>query len=115
MNTTRSSTLVLEVLGYAELQREIHDALRAQHPEWIEADGKSPTCDYYESLFAALLVSHRAHTVMNPDNCMLEMERVIAEARRNNQPAYLMPRTPGAYRTVLVPRGSTKPEWLSIK
>jgi hypothetical protein len=61
MITTRSSILVPEVPGYAELQREMHDALRAQHPEWIEADGKSPTCDYYESLFAALLVSHQAH------------------------------------------------------
>jgi len=28
--------------------------------------------------------------VINPDNCMLEMERVIAEARRNNQPAYIV-------------------------
>jgi hypothetical protein len=61
MNTTRSSILVAEVPGYTELQREMHDALRAQHPEWIEADGKSPTCDYYESRFAELLVSHRAH------------------------------------------------------
>jgi indolepyruvate decarboxylase len=30
------------------------------------------------------------HAVMNPDNCMIEMERVIAEARRNNQPAYIV-------------------------
>src|SRR2546423_13162537 len=30
------------------------------------------------------------HAVINPDNCMLEMERVIAEARRNNQPAYIV-------------------------
>src|SRR5690349_20769395 len=30
------------------------------------------------------------HAVINPDNCMIEMERVIAEARRNNQPAYLV-------------------------
>src|SRR6202043_3962059 len=30
------------------------------------------------------------HAVVNPDNCMLEMERVIAEARRNNQPAYIV-------------------------
>ena len=50
------------------------------------------------------LSSHAAccHAVINPDNCMIEMERVIAEARRNNQPAYivipsdyaLMPATP---------------------
>jgi indolepyruvate decarboxylase len=30
------------------------------------------------------------HAVINPDNCILEMERVIAEARRNNQPAYIV-------------------------
>jgi indolepyruvate decarboxylase len=29
------------------------------------------------------------HAVINPDNCVIEMERVIAEARRNNQPAYI--------------------------
>jgi indolepyruvate decarboxylase len=29
------------------------------------------------------------HAVINPDNCIVEMERVIAEARRNNQPAYI--------------------------
>jgi hypothetical protein len=61
MNTTRSSILVAEAPGYAELHRQMHDALRAQHPEWIEADGKSPKCDDYESRFAELLVSHLAH------------------------------------------------------
>ena len=30
------------------------------------------------------------HAVINPDNCMIEMERVIAEARRHNQPAYIV-------------------------
>src|SRR6266568_5166383 len=30
------------------------------------------------------------HAVINPDNCMIEMERVIAEARKNNQPAYIV-------------------------
>jgi indolepyruvate decarboxylase len=28
--------------------------------------------------------------LINPDNCAIEMERVIAEARRNNQPAYIL-------------------------
>src|ERR1700756_3552531 len=36
-----------------------------------------------------------SHAVINPDNCMIEMERVIAEARRNNQPAYIV--VPGDY------------------
>jgi indolepyruvate decarboxylase len=29
------------------------------------------------------------HAVINPENCVIEMECVIAEARRNNQPAYI--------------------------
>jgi hypothetical protein len=72
MKTTRCSILVSEVPGYTKLQREMHDGLRAQHPEWIEADGKSPTCDYYESLFAALLVSHRAHARAHDDHLLNE-------------------------------------------
>src|SRR6267154_775803 len=48
------------------------------------------------------------HAVINPDNCVIEMERVVAEARRNNQPAYIvvpsdyaqMPVTPGEVRPV---------------
>ena len=30
------------------------------------------------------------HALINPDNCVIEMERVIAEARRNNQPVYII-------------------------
>src|SRR6476620_10763032 len=30
------------------------------------------------------------HAVINRDSCVIEMERVIAEARRNNQPAYIV-------------------------
>ncbi len=44
-----------EIRTYAELQRQIHYALREQHPEWVEPDGDSPTCDSYESRFAELL------------------------------------------------------------
>src|SRR6478736_2209744 len=29
------------------------------------------------------------HAVINPENCVVEMERIIAEARRNRQPAYI--------------------------
>ena len=28
--------------------------------------------------------------IINPDNCVIEMERVIADARRNHQPAYIL-------------------------
>jgi indolepyruvate decarboxylase len=30
------------------------------------------------------------HAIINPENCVVEMERVVAEARRNNQPAYIV-------------------------
>jgi indolepyruvate decarboxylase len=30
------------------------------------------------------------HAVIDPDNCIIELERVVAEARRNNQPAYIV-------------------------
>jgi hypothetical protein len=38
-----------------QLQNEIHDALRVQHPDWIEPDGDCPTCESYESRLAELL------------------------------------------------------------
>jgi hypothetical protein len=44
-----------EVAGYAQLQQQIHDALRAQHPEWLQPNGDSPTCEAYESRFVDLL------------------------------------------------------------
>jgi hypothetical protein len=44
-----------EIQTYAELQEQMHDALREQHPEWIEPNGDSPMCHAYESRFAELL------------------------------------------------------------
>jgi len=44
-----------ETHSYIQLQREIHDALREQHPEWVQPNGDSPTCESYESRFAELL------------------------------------------------------------
>jgi len=41
--------------SYAELRREMHEALRAQHPEWVMPDGSSPICDDYERRLAELL------------------------------------------------------------
>ena len=39
----------------ADLQRQIHDDLRRQHPEWIEPGGESPMCDFYEARLRRLL------------------------------------------------------------
>ncbi len=38
-----------------KLQQEIHDALRVQHPDWIEPDGDCPTRESYEVRLAELL------------------------------------------------------------
>jgi hypothetical protein len=38
-----------------QLQQEIYDGLRVQHPDWIEANGDRPACESYESRSAELL------------------------------------------------------------
>ena len=40
---------------YTELQQQIHDDLRIQHPEWIKPNGESPTCDSYEARLTEML------------------------------------------------------------
>jgi hypothetical protein len=44
-----------EIRSYAQLQRQIHDALRVEHPEWVKPNGDCPTCESYESRLAELL------------------------------------------------------------
>jgi len=52
-----------EIHSYAQLQQQIHDALRVQHPDWIEPNGNCPTCASYESRLAELLgLPHRTNS-----------------------------------------------------
>ena len=44
-----------EVSSYVQLQKQMHDALRTQHPECIDPNGDCPTCESYESRLAELL------------------------------------------------------------
>jgi hypothetical protein len=68
MNTNTSPVFHGEVQGYAQLQRQIHEALLREHPEWIEPNGECPTCEIYESRFAELLgLSPRANTASLPN------------------------------------------------
>jgi hypothetical protein len=46
-----------EIHTYAELRQQIHDDLRAQHPDWIQPDGESPMCDSYEARLVQVLDS----------------------------------------------------------
>jgi len=40
---------------YTELQQQIHDDLRIQHPEWVKPNGESPICDSYEACLTEML------------------------------------------------------------
>jgi hypothetical protein len=44
-----------QVRTYTQLQRKIHHDLRVQHPEWIEPNGESSICDFYERRLAELI------------------------------------------------------------
>jgi hypothetical protein len=59
-----------QIHTYAELRRQIHDDLRFQHPEWVQADGKSPVCDSYEARLVELLNTltrrESTHSIVDP-------------------------------------------------
>jgi hypothetical protein len=44
-----------EIHTYIELQQQIHDDLRIQHPEWVKPNGESPACDSYEARLTEML------------------------------------------------------------
>jgi hypothetical protein len=44
-----------QIHTYIELQQQIHDDLRVQHPEWVKSNGESPICDSYEARLMELL------------------------------------------------------------
>jgi hypothetical protein len=55
MNAISLPALPIEAAPYVALQRDMHDALLRQNPEWMERDGNSPKCDDYDRRFAELL------------------------------------------------------------
>ena len=55
MKTNTSPVVPGGVQGFVHLQRQIHEALIKEHPEWIEPNGECPMCEIYESRLAELL------------------------------------------------------------
>jgi hypothetical protein len=55
MNANAPIKATEEIRSYIELQRQIHNALRVEHPEWVEPNGDCPTCDSYELRLVELL------------------------------------------------------------
>lgn len=53
-----------EIHSYRDLQQQIHQDLRAQHPEWVQPNGDCPICDSYETRLAELLgLTQRSNAV----------------------------------------------------
>ena len=44
-----------QIHSYSDLQQQIHEDLRIQHPDWVKPNGDCPTCDSYEVRLAELL------------------------------------------------------------
>jgi hypothetical protein len=44
-----------EIHSYSELQQQIHEDLRIQHPDRVESNSDCPTSDSYEVRLAELL------------------------------------------------------------
>ena len=62
--------------SFAALQLQIHNDLRAQHPEWIDPNGESPMCDFYEGRLAQLL---KAYEQTGSDESAAEVHRALEE------------------------------------
>ena len=50
-----TTTWPRQIRSYAELQEQLHHDLRAQHPEWIDANGNSPILDWYDQRLSELI------------------------------------------------------------
>lgn len=44
-----------QVHTYTELLQQIHDDLRLQHPDWVQSNGESPICHFYEARLMELI------------------------------------------------------------
>jgi hypothetical protein len=44
-----------QIRTYSELRQKIHDDLRLQHPEWVQPNGESPICDFYDARLMELI------------------------------------------------------------
>ncbi len=55
MKMNASPAVLGAIRPYVQLQQQIHEALRKEHPEWVEPNGECPMCEAYESRLAELL------------------------------------------------------------
>src|SRR6201981_2799954 len=80
MGAKAERSLVFHVVGMPSYQNQrLHKTMHHTFGDgvfgnFIELSAKAACC----------------HAVIDPDNCVIEMERVIGEARKQNQPAYII-------------------------
>ena len=55
-----------QIHSYTELRNHVRAALRRLHPEWIESNGKSPLCDFYEARLTELLAITQRRKTLEP-------------------------------------------------
>ena len=67
---------------FAALQLQIHDDLRLQHPEWVQADGDCPMCDFYEARLAELL---EGYALNGSDEFAAAVHRALQQAAAVNR------------------------------
>jgi hypothetical protein len=63
------------ILTYTELQQQIHDDLRIQHPEWVTPNGESPKCDSYDACLTEMvdtLLRRGSNRAILPSHRVLE-------------------------------------------
>jgi len=64
------------------LQFQIHNDLRAQHPDWVQSNGDCPTCDFYEARLAELL---EGYAVNGSDEFAAAVHRALQQAAAVNR------------------------------
>src|SRR5439155_885210 len=52
---TKPIAMSPQIGNYSDLRQQIHGDLRIQHPEWLQPNGESPMCDFYEARLMELL------------------------------------------------------------
>jgi hypothetical protein len=62
---------------YTELQQQIHDDLRIQHPDWVNPSGESPMCDSYDTCLTEIL---RTVTRSGSNGSIAPLHRVLEPA-----------------------------------
>lgn len=54
-STSRDASVAKRIEAYAQLQKQLHHDVRTQNPDWVDAEGNSPMCDWYDRRLAKLI------------------------------------------------------------